>query len=129
MFKPHNLLKLGPYFWQKLYCFYWVAHFQNLSQERLLEDKQPRKMAVPLKALEAYTDQALSVMSPSYLGCLIDQIVEQQARDQHALIPIWDYALVLNDQYSVHDFLSEQALGSQKNPQASPCFYLVYFYP
>lgn len=111
---------------------------QKVYLELLLEDnKQPRKMAAPLKALKTYTDQALSSMEPSYLGCLILEIVEQQALDQGALIPIWDYALLLNDQYNRSIFLSEQALDCKKplkkivsfyqvNPKASAVFFVEH---
>ena len=52
MFKPHNVLKLGPHFWQKLYCFYWVAHFQNLSQAALYLNISPSSVTKAVQALE-----------------------------------------------------------------------------
>jgi len=52
MFKAHNLLKLGPHFWQKLYCFYWVAHFQNLSQAALHLNTSASSVTKALKDLE-----------------------------------------------------------------------------
>ncbi len=52
MFKPDKVLKLGPHFWQKLYCFYWVAHFQNLSQAALHLSISPSSVTKAVQALE-----------------------------------------------------------------------------
>ena len=52
MFKPEKVLKLGPHFWQKLYCFYWVAHFQNLSQAASHLNISPSSVTKSLQDLE-----------------------------------------------------------------------------
>jgi DNA-binding transcriptional LysR family regulator len=56
---PKRLLKLGPYFWQKLYFFYYAVHFKDLSEaaNHLGVDKSAMTRAV--QTLEARLKQPL----------------------------------------------------------------------
>ncbi|MBP9729642.1 MAG: LysR family transcriptional regulator [Gammaproteobacteria bacterium] len=68
MFKPDTVLKLGPHFWQKLYCFYWVAHFQSLSQAALHLNVSKSSVTKALQALESRFEAVLIQRQNRYLG-------------------------------------------------------------
>ena len=124
-----STIKISEYVFFLKACYYGhqllekCYKIQKAYLELLLDGKPPRKIVGPLKALRAYTDQALTWMNACYLGCLIDQILEQQSIDQNALVPIWDYALVLNDQHNIYSFLREEALKAKKPLKKIESFY------
>lgn len=124
-----SMIKISEYIFFLKACYYGhqllekCYKIQKVYVELLLDEKQPRKIATPLKALSAYTHQALTWMNACYLEGLIDQILEQQSIDQSALVPIWDCALVLNDQHNLYTFLSEEALKAQRPMKKIESFY------
>lgn len=59
MFKPHTILKLGPHFWQKLYCFYHVAFFRSLSKAATYLEVDKGSLSRSLQALEYRLNQGL----------------------------------------------------------------------
>ena len=124
-----SMIKISEYLFFLKACYYGhqllekCYEIQKVYVELLLDYKHPRKMAAPLKVLRIYNDQALTWMNACYLECLIDETVEQQTIAQSALVPIWDYALVLNDQHNRYTFLSEEAFKAQKPLKKIESFY------
>jgi len=52
MIDPRLIAKLGPHFWQKLYFFYYVAHFKSLSQAATHLNVGKSSISKALQALE-----------------------------------------------------------------------------
>ncbi len=68
MLKPNTVFKLGPHFWQKLHYFYWVAHFQSLSQAALYLHVSKSSLSKALQALESRFEAVLIQRKNRCLG-------------------------------------------------------------
>lgn len=83
---------------------------QQFHRDLLLEARQQGGPCLKaLKDLSPFLDDTVSSMI-CYLPFLEDQLFEQEARSHSALIPIWDYSLVLNHQQNIHRLLSKRDL-------------------